>query len=252
MKQTEHRAREQILALGREIPGIWAAYEAARAEGDPREGIYITEADGAGAFAQALLDAQGLQAVEALRRMSPIELARMVSREKYTYDFPFTTYTADRPLLIQAGGDLGAVAGGGADNLHPNDQGLGKVGLCIADMVIDIAAAIEGRFKEVEADIAAVRASVPDGKILKVIIKKGKGLEVNTSSFRYGMNDLTPSKRILSLYRDLGGSILSLGSDAHQVLHLAEHMDHVRGELRSLGFEYYCTFEKMKAIFHSL
>ena len=88
MKQTEHRAREQMLALGREIPGIWAAYEEARAEGDPREGIYITEADGAGAFAQALLDAQGLQAVEALRRMSPIELARMVS--------PITTMAAWR------------------------------------------------------------------------------------------------------------------------------------------------------------
>lgn len=39
------------------------------------------------------------------------------------------------------------------------------------DMVIDVAAAIEGRFKEVEADIAAVRAAVPEGKILKVIIE---------------------------------------------------------------------------------
>lgn len=89
-------------------------------------------------------------------------------------------------------------------------------------------------------------------KILKVIIKKGKGLEVNTSSIRYGMKDLTPSKRILSLYRELGGTILSLGSDAHQVLHLAEHMDFVRSELRELGFEEYCTFEKMVPQFHAL
>lgn len=39
------------------------------------------------------------------------------------------------------------------------------------DMVIDVAAAIEGRFDEVQVDIAAVRAAVPAGKVLKVIIE---------------------------------------------------------------------------------
>ncbi|WNM28045.1 deoxyribose-phosphate aldolase [Demequina capsici] len=39
------------------------------------------------------------------------------------------------------------------------------------DMVIDIAAANEGRFEDVQADVAAVRAAVPAGKILKVIIE---------------------------------------------------------------------------------
>ncbi len=39
------------------------------------------------------------------------------------------------------------------------------------DMVIDIAAANAGDFAAVEADIAAVRAAVPAGKILKVIIE---------------------------------------------------------------------------------
>ncbi|WP_297081043.1 deoxyribose-phosphate aldolase [uncultured Demequina sp.] len=39
------------------------------------------------------------------------------------------------------------------------------------DMVIDVAAANAGRFADVEADIAAVRAAVPAGKILKVIIE---------------------------------------------------------------------------------
>ncbi|WP_062069540.1 deoxyribose-phosphate aldolase [Demequina sediminicola] len=39
------------------------------------------------------------------------------------------------------------------------------------DMVIDVAAAIESRFEDVQKDIAAVRAAVPEGKILKVIIE---------------------------------------------------------------------------------
>lgn len=39
------------------------------------------------------------------------------------------------------------------------------------DMVIDVAAALAGDFDAVEADVAAVRAAVPEGKILKVIIE---------------------------------------------------------------------------------
>jgi deoxyribose-phosphate aldolase len=39
------------------------------------------------------------------------------------------------------------------------------------DMVIDVAAAVEGRYDDVEADIAAVRAAVPAPKVLKVIIE---------------------------------------------------------------------------------
>lgn len=39
------------------------------------------------------------------------------------------------------------------------------------DMVIDIAAANEGRFDDVQSDIAAVRGAVLEGKILKVIIE---------------------------------------------------------------------------------
>jgi len=39
------------------------------------------------------------------------------------------------------------------------------------DMVIDVGAAIAGNFGAVEADIAAVRAAVPNNRILKVIIE---------------------------------------------------------------------------------
>jgi histidinol-phosphatase (PHP family) len=88
--------------------------------------------------------------------------------------------------------------------------------------------------------------------ILVEVIKQGKGLEVNTSSFRYGMHDLTPSKRILSLYRSLGGTILTLGSDSHKIDQLAQHMDRVRQELKDLGFTQFCTYDRLKPIIHSL
>lgn len=99
----------------------------------------------------------------------------------------------------------------------------------------------------------------PDEKILPIVeeilrraIRDGKGIEVNTSSFRYGLPDLTPSERILELYHDLGGRVLTLGSDAHDASHLADHFPEIREILREIGFRELCTFERMRPIFHPL
>ena len=89
-------------------------------------------------------------------------------------------------------------------------------------------------------------------KILKTVIENGKGIEVNTSSHRYGLKDFTPSRDILKLYKELGGKIITIGSDSHQRDHLGAYIEKTKQELKSLGFQYYCTFEKMKPIFHLL
>lgn len=89
-------------------------------------------------------------------------------------------------------------------------------------------------------------------EIMKQAISDGKGIEVNTSSFRYKLPDLTPSRDLLMLYRDLGGEVLTLGSDAHAPYYIAHHFDEVRTELREMGFKRFCTFEKMKPIWHTI
>lgn len=89
-------------------------------------------------------------------------------------------------------------------------------------------------------------------EILTIIIEKGKGIEVNTSSFRYKLNDTTPSNDILKLYKSLGGSIVTLGSDAHKEEDIAYNFDSIITLLKDIGFEYFCTFDKMKPIFHNL
>ena len=53
-------------------------------------------------------------------------------------------------------------------------------------------------------------------KILKIVIQDGKGIEINTSSRRYGLKDSTPSRDILKLYKELGGKIITIGSDSHK------------------------------------
>lgn len=89
-------------------------------------------------------------------------------------------------------------------------------------------------------------------EILKIVIQDGKGIEVNTSSHRYRLPDLPPSRDILKLYRELGGTIVTIGSDAHKKEDVGEYIEYTQQELRKLGFEQFCTFEKMKPVFHDL
>lgn len=89
-------------------------------------------------------------------------------------------------------------------------------------------------------------------KILKTAIADGKGIEINTACFRYGLEDLTPSRRILGLYRELGGEILTLGSDAHKTAQLADHFEEARTVLKRLGFHTICRYERMQPIFCDL
>ncbi|MFQ6862509.1 MAG: histidinol-phosphatase HisJ family protein [Beduini sp.] len=89
-------------------------------------------------------------------------------------------------------------------------------------------------------------------EILKIVIADKKGIEINTSSFYYGLKDLMPSKNILKLYHDLGGTILTIGSDSHKEDQVGAHIEEIQEELKKIGFKHICTFDKMKPIFHEL
>lgn len=89
-------------------------------------------------------------------------------------------------------------------------------------------------------------------EILKVVIADGKGIEGNTSSHRYGLDDSMPSVRLLELYRDLGGTIVTIGSDSHAPEHLGAYIQEAKDQLKALGFRSFCTYEKMEPVFHDL
>lgn len=89
-------------------------------------------------------------------------------------------------------------------------------------------------------------------EILKTVIADGKGIEINTSSRRYGLADSTPSKEILKLYRELGGRIITIGSDSHKPEHLGAYFREAKQYLKGLGYEQFCTFDQMQPVFHSL
>ncbi len=90
-------------------------------------------------------------------------------------------------------------------------------------------------------------------EILKLAIADNKGIELNTSSWHYGLSDTQPSRAILKLYKDLGGKIITVGSDAHATSFLADHLDDAYAILRDeIGFVEFCTFNHMTPVFHSL
>lgn len=89
-------------------------------------------------------------------------------------------------------------------------------------------------------------------EILKYVISQGKGIEVNTSSYKYNLKDLMPSRDILKLYKDLGGEIITIGSDSHREAYVDSHIKDVREILKSMGYKYFTTFDRMKPTFHEL
>lgn len=85
-------------------------------------------------------------------------------------------------------------------------------------------------------------------EILKHIVKTGKGLEINTSSFAVSGEDM-PERNILKRYRELHGEIITVGSDAHRKERLGDGYARVMAYLKDLGFRYICKFDNMKPSF---
>ena len=86
--------------------------------------------------------------------------------------------------------------------------------------------------------------------ILKVVADKGKGLEMNTSGVdRCG--GFLPTQDMFLRFRELGGEIVTVGSDAHRTNRVGQYCDDA---CRILGdiFGHVCTFENRKPIFHKL
>lgn len=89
-------------------------------------------------------------------------------------------------------------------------------------------------------------------EIFNTIIADGKGIEVNTSGLRYGLDGAMPSYDILKLYKECGGEIITLGSDSHVSTTLAFHFPETLDILTDIGFTYIATFKNQQPIFHSI
>lgn len=84
---------------------------------------------------------------------------------------------------------------------------------------------LEGQYERIE-------------KIFKTIIERGIALEVNTSAFAFS-GETIPDKRLLGMYKELGGELITLASDAHASGLVGTNFDRAISRLREIGFGKY-------------
>jgi histidinol-phosphatase (PHP family) len=84
---------------------------------------------------------------------------------------------------------------------------------------------------------------------LRQIIQLGKGIEVNTGGMRKPLGYTNPHPVILKRYRELGGEIVTVGSDAHVAGDIAHGFQHVQLLLLEAGFTHYTVFAERKPSF---
>ena len=84
--------------------------------------------------------------------------------------------------------------------------------------------------------------------ILKILIKNGKGIEVNTSAIPRSGSPM-PEAAIIKRYFELGGIIITVGSDAHRGDAVGRFIPETLELIKSAGFKYVCAFEKRKPRF---
>jgi len=89
-------------------------------------------------------------------------------------------------------------------------------------------------------------------EILKNIIQRGHGIELNTSGYRYGLEQMHPQFEILKRYKDLGGEIITVGSDAHREGDLCAHFDEAYAMLKAVGFRQLTVYRERKPGFIDL
>lgn len=87
-------------------------------------------------------------------------------------------------------------------------------------------------------------------EIMKVLVSKGKGMEINTSGVDK-IGDFLPSKDFFIRFKELGGEIVTVGSDAHSAERVGQYVPEALQILKDV-FGHVCTFDRRKPIFYKL
>jgi histidinol phosphate phosphatase HisJ family len=90
----------------------------------------------------------------------------------------------------------------------------------------------------------------PMHELIRTIVQNGKGIEINCSGFRHpGINATIPDVKILRMFKDMGGEIITVGSDAHKVSDAGRGIVHGFKVLQELGYDYVTIFRGRKPEF---
>ena len=104
---------------------------------------------------------------------------------------------------------------------------------------------IEG-YHVIPVDLGKHREDID--QVFLALIQKGKALEVNTSGLRQKIGKTLPDLPLLRRYRELGGELVTLGSDAHSVQDLGKGIEDGMDLLKEAGFRYFALYDQRKPV----
>ena len=85
-------------------------------------------------------------------------------------------------------------------------------------------------------------------KIFITLIKNGMGIEINTSGLREEIGVTLPSEKYVKIYRELGGEIVTIGSDAHCVENLGKGISEGIQIAKNCGFDKIYYYDHRKPV----
>ncbi|HYF75013.1 MAG TPA: histidinol-phosphatase HisJ family protein [Candidatus Nitrosocosmicus sp.] len=83
-------------------------------------------------------------------------------------------------------------------------------------------------------------------EVFQLAIAKGKGIEINTSGLRQTPKETMPGLDVLRLYKELGGVILTTGSDAHFAEDVGKGLEEAVALASEAGFRFITVFSDRK------
>ena len=84
--------------------------------------------------------------------------------------------------------------------------------------------------------------------VFKSLMEHKKALEVNSSSFFNGLGETMPGPGLLRRYYELGGRLLTFGSDSHRTEHLGRGIDRAMAEAREIGFTEFALYRQHEPV----
>lgn len=86
-------------------------------------------------------------------------------------------------------------------------------------------------------------------EMFRYLIHEGKALEINTKSYEGDRGRIVElDKDLLLRYREMGGEIISIGSDSHEPSRIGAGIRHHAGLLKSLGFRWTAHYEQRRLV----
>lgn len=90
-------------------------------------------------------------------------------------------------------------------------------------------------------DMADFKDDIRD--IYKNLIARGKALEINTSDLHRNFFETVPSKELIAFYKECGGKLITIGSDAHDFKNIGKGIAEAMDIAKECGFENVCLYQ---------